>query len=420
METPARAAAVRATRLLETGPEEAFDRLASLAATVLGVSTAYLTVVDDVRVFLKGAPDPAAICGPDGTFEVPARDAACQLVVDLGEEVAVANTAGDTRLRDLAQVKAFGAAAWVGVPIRDPDGRVLGKLCAMDSQVREWTREDLAALRTLAAAAASDAIALRLAAQNLAAYAEEAAELAETLQQSLLPTHAPRIPGMTIATRFFPGGTGVEVLGDFYDVVPLAQGFGVVIGDVCGHGAAAARTTAMARSAVRTAAHTESDPTAVLDTVNDVLLSWFGAGRSFVTAAYVTFTRSTGPAWTVTIAGAGHPPAFVRRSGGPVEQLTGGGRVLGLTTQRPTSLETFTLRPGEALVLYTDGLTEARDPQGTQLDEPGVAQALTCADHDADADTLADTLTTAVERHAHRTNDDDLAIVVLQVPPHLP
>ena len=419
VETPARAAAVRATRLLETGPEEAFDRLASLAATLLGVSTAYLTVVDDVRVFLKGAPDSAAVFGSDGTFEVPARDAACQLVVDLGEEVAVGNTAADPRLRDLAQVEAVGAAAWVGVPICDPDGRVLGNLCAMDSQVREWTGEDLAALRTLAAAA-NDAIALRLAAQNLAAYAEEATELAETLQQSLLPTHAPRIPGMSIATRFFPGGTGVEVLGDFYDVVPLEQGFGVVIGDVCGHGAAAARTTAMARSAVRTAAHTESDPTAVLDTVNDVLLSWFGAGRSFVTAAYVTFTRSTGPAWTVTIAGAGHPPAFVRRSGGPVEQLTGGGRVLGLTTQRPTSLETLTLRPGDALVLYTDGLTEARDPQGTQLDEPGVARALTCAEHDADADTLADTLTTAVERHTQGTNDDDLAIVILRVPPLIP
>ncbi len=145
-------------------------------------------------------------------------------------------------------------------------------------------------MRTLAAAA-NDAIALRLAAQDLQHYADETAELAETLQQSLMPAHAPHIPGMAIATRFSPGGSGVDVLGDFYDVVPLGGGFGVVIGDVCGKGATAARTTAMARSAVRTAAHSEPDPAAVLDTVNEVLLSWFGAGRSFVTALFATFTR---------------------------------------------------------------------------------------------------------------------------------
>jgi sigma-B regulation protein RsbU (phosphoserine phosphatase) len=302
VETESRAAAVRATRMLETGPEAAFDRLCSLAATILDAPMTYMTVVDDVRSFLKGAPDPAVICGPEGTFEVPAREAACQIVVDSGEEVVVGDTAADPRLRDLVQIKEFGARAWIGVPILDPDGYVLGNMCAMDSRVREWTPGNLESLRTLAAAA-NDAIALRLAARDLQNYADHAGELAETLQQSLLPMHPPHVPGMTIATRFSPGGTGVEVLGDFYDVVPLQNGFGVVIGDVCGKGAVAARTTAMARSAVRTAAHSEPDPAVVLDTVNEVLLSWFGAGRSFVTAIYATFTRH-GTGWTVAIAGA--------------------------------------------------------------------------------------------------------------------
>ena len=200
VETESRAAAVRATRLLETGPEAAFDRLCSLAATILDAPMTYMTVVDDVRSFLKGAPDSAAISGPEGTFEVPAREAACQLVVDSGEEILVGDTAADMRLRDLVQIKAFGARSWIGVPILDPDGYVLGNLCAMDSQVREWTAGHLESMRTLAAAA-NDAIALRLAARDLQNYADHAAELAETLQQSLLPMHPPHVPGMTIATR---------------------------------------------------------------------------------------------------------------------------------------------------------------------------------------------------------------------------
>lgn len=141
-----------------------------------------------------------------------------------------------------------------------------------------------------------------------------------------MPAHAPRIPGITIATRFSPGGTGTDVLGDFYDILRHDDGFGVVIGDVCGKGAQAARTTALARSAVRTAAHIENDPVAVLDTVNEILLDWFGTGRSFVTAAYATFTRTgPGPGWDVRVAGAGHPPGFLRRRSGRVVQLQGGG-----------------------------------------------------------------------------------------------
>jgi serine phosphatase RsbU (regulator of sigma subunit) len=406
---------VRATRLLETGPEESFDRLCTLATTLLDAPMAYLTVVDEVRSFLKGAPDSAALCGPDGTLQVPAREAACQVIVDSGAEIAVEDTAADPRLRDLAQIRAFGARAGIGVPIHDHDGNVLGNLCAMDGRVRPWSAAHLESLRTLAAAA-NDAIALRLAARDLQTYARRSAELAETLQESLLPLRPPRIPGIAIATRFAPGGTGVEVLGDFYDVVPIPDGFGLVIGDVCGKGAPAARTTAMARSAVRTAAHSERDPATVLGTVNEVLLSWFGAGRSFVTAVYATFTRNT-TGWTAVIAGAGHPPAFVRRGGGTVEQRPGGGRVLGLTAEHPTATDVVDLRPGDALVLYTDGITEARDPSGAQFDEPGVRHALgTVVDQGHDPERIADALVAAVHQHTGAsTNADDAAVVVLQV-----
>jgi phosphoserine phosphatase RsbU/P len=214
VESPSRVAAVRASKLLERGPEESFDRITRLAATILDVPLAYLTIVDDVHTELKGAPDSAALCGPDGTFRAPAREAACQLVVDSGAEMVIPDTAADPRVRDLPQIRAFGAAAWIGMPVVDTDGNVLGNLCGMDSRVRQWTEGEVEGLRT-PAASVNDAIALRLAAQTLQAYAAQTAELAETLQQSLLPQHPPLVPGLAIATRFAPGGTGTEVLGDF-------------------------------------------------------------------------------------------------------------------------------------------------------------------------------------------------------------
>lgn len=432
VEAADRVAAVRASRLLETGPEEAFNRLTRLASTILDTAMVALTVVDDVRTFLKGTPDPSLLVGPDGTFETPVKEAACQVVIDTGEVICAPDVRDDPRLRDLPQIHDFGAVSWVGVPVRDPAGRVLGNLCAMDGVVRQWTPLHIETLQTLALAAGGE-IALRLAlreADQQAANAErhareadrlaaDAAEMAETLQQSLIPVHPPRLPGVDIATRFQPGGTGVEVMGDFYDVVPIQDGFGVVIGDVCGKGAAAARTTAMARSAVRTAAHSETDPAVVLSTVHEVLKVWFDGRCSFVTALYATLTRPADPAegpWQVTLASAGHPPAFVRRAERTVEQLDGGGRVLGLTAESVIATQTTLLWPGDSLVLYTDGITEAhRVGDGRQLGEAGVAAALTRSAPAADA--LARALIDAANDHAGHTPMDDAGVVVIRVDP---
>ena len=141
-----RVAAVRESRLLESGPEEAFNRLTRLGSAILGTPVVALTVVDDVRSFLKGAPDPGLICGPGGTYESPIDDAACHLVIDSGEVVRIPDTRADPRVRDLPQIRDFSAASWLGVPVLDPDGHVIGNLCAMDSTVRHWTDIEIEAL----------------------------------------------------------------------------------------------------------------------------------------------------------------------------------------------------------------------------------------------------------------------------------
>src|SRR4051794_41719058 len=111
---------------METGPEEAFNRLTRLASTVLDTPMVALTLVDDVASFLKGAPHPEALVGPDGTFESPVRDAACQVVVDTGGEGCAPGGRGDPPLRDLRQIPDLRGRAWGRGAIFDPGGEVVG------------------------------------------------------------------------------------------------------------------------------------------------------------------------------------------------------------------------------------------------------------------------------------------------------
>ncbi|WP_224392678.1 SpoIIE family protein phosphatase [Pseudonocardia sp. ICBG1293] len=422
LRSPARLAAVRATRLFDTGPEEAFNRLTRLVAVVLGTPTVTLTVVDEMRTFLKGTPDPVHVVGPDGVWSAPVEDSGCKVVVEYDDEICAGDVAADPRLRDLPLMTGFGAAAWLGVPVHDPDGQVVGNLCAMDVVVREWTALHRETIRTLADAVEGE-IALRLSLrrterQALAAAraAAETEALARTLQESLLPAQPLRLPGVDIAARFLPGGTGVEVMGDFYDAVPTPDGVAVVIGDVQGKGAAAARTTALARSATRTAAHFENDPAAVLRTVNDVLHVWFDGRVSFVTAALASLRRGPADTWRADLASAGHPPALVRRADGSAGFHGGGGLVLGIGITPIVAGGTVTLAPGDSLVLYTDGITEAHTRgHWEQLGEEGARRTLAALPPDADADTIARALTGAALAHCGTHLSDDAGVVVVRV-----
>lgn len=397
LESPARLAAVQATQLLDTGPDEAFNRLTRLVSVVLGTPAVMLTVVDAVRTFLKGTPEPAQIVGPDGVWSAPVEDSGCKVVIESGGEICAGDVRADPRLRDLSLMTDFGAAAWLGVPVRDPAGQVVGNLCAMDVVVREWTPLHRETIRTLADAA-------------------EIETLARTLQESLLPAQPPRLPGVDIAARFLPGGSGVEVMGDFYDAVPTPDGVAVVIGDVQGKGAGAARTTALARSATRTAAHVENAPAAVLRTVNDVLHVWFDGRISFVTAALASLRRGPSGTWHADLASAGHPPALVRRADGTAEFHGGGGLVLGIGTTPMVADAAVILAAGDSLVLYTDGITEAHvRGHWEQLGEEGARRTLASLDPGADADTIARALTEAALAHCGGHLSDDAGVVVVQV-----
>jgi PAS domain S-box-containing protein len=145
---PARLAAVRQTNLLDTPAEDAFDRVARMAARLLEVPIALVPLIEDDRQFFKacvGLPEPWA-----SARQTPLSHSLCQHVVVARQPLAIGDTARDALARDNPLVRELGLAAYLGVPLIDPSGYVLGSMCVVDHRPRDWTPEQVAILNDLA------------------------------------------------------------------------------------------------------------------------------------------------------------------------------------------------------------------------------------------------------------------------------
>jgi serine phosphatase RsbU (regulator of sigma subunit)/PAS domain-containing protein len=207
-------------------------------------------------------------------------------------------------------------------------------------------------------------------------------EVADVLQASLLPRTLPSMPGIEVAATCVPATEDVDVGGDFYDVYDSPGGFGVAIGDVCGKGEEAAAVAAMARHTIRALAHWETDPVRVLDRANDVMCAQPDTDR-FVTACVVHLDRR-GDGWGVTVGSAGHPGAVLVRRNGRTQQLAGGGLPLGLFDDAEAEGEKVRLKPGDTLVLYSDGVTDTRGLDGGYFGDRLVNELAVLAGQPAD------------------------------------
>jgi Stage II sporulation protein E (SpoIIE) len=211
----------------------------------------------------------------------------------------------------------------------------------------------LAVLEDLAGRAA-------MAFDNARLYAERA-QVARTLRRSLMPAVLPVIPGLDLASYFRPSGAGSEVGGDFYDVFGGPESCWLVVGDVCGKGAEAAALTAFLRHTTAAYAREGRGPGEVLAQVNRAMLDQDFDGR-FATAI-LAHIRVRGSLTEVAVALAGHPAALITRAGGESAcELGGSGALLGVFADAAIEEASTVLEPGDALALYTDGLSEARAP----------------------------------------------------------
>jgi sigma-B regulation protein RsbU (phosphoserine phosphatase) len=199
---------------------------------------------------------------------------------------------------------------------------------------------------------------LLLAKEQAEASEARATALARTLQQTLIPPVPPHVPGLDVAAAYRPAGTGAEIGGDFYEVFQLRDdNWFTVFGDVCGKGPDAAVITALLRYAVRAAAVASPDPATALRITNDVLVNH--VTERFCTALLVHLIRQD-DTWRFTVCAAGHPlPVLIPAAGEP--RVVGEpGSLLGVLPTLDLPLTTLELAPGDRLLLYTDGVTEAR------------------------------------------------------------
>jgi serine phosphatase RsbU (regulator of sigma subunit) len=412
---PARLEAVADSELLDTPPEGTFDDLARLAMAITGAGKAFFTVADGRRSFWKSAIgiDPAA--GRENDI----RDSPCHLLIGTGEPLIAEDAVTDVRIKDLAAVDALGMGAWAGYPVLSPGGHVLGGLCVVDDRARPFTEAQRDSLRTLARSVSSE-IALRQALRQAVASGRASAALARTLQESLLPPSLPQVPGLDVAALHLPAdATGAEVLGDFYDLFRTrGKSWCAVLGDVCGKGVEAAKVTALARYTVRTEATQHARPSTVLQRLHHAMCDQQVSDR-FLTAVMVTFRILADGRLTGRYTSAGHPPALIRRADGTVETLHAPGTML--TTllgpdQVHLSETTFALRPGDALLLYSDGITEARTRErGPLFGDARLAAALAGAEA-PDARATLTHLCKTVAQHTGGHAADDTALLLLRVP----
>jgi serine phosphatase RsbU (regulator of sigma subunit) len=288
-------------------------------------------------------------------------------------------------------------------------GRAIGALAVGDEATSDPRPEQLFLLADLAPRSA-------LAIDNARLYAERTATT-RALQESLLPPELPVLESVEIGVAYEAAGAGNEVGGDFYDVFPLLREqpgdgrFAFAVGDVCGKGPEAAAVTGLARHTLRLLGRRGDDIVEVLAQLNAAILDE-GSRARFVTVVYGEGRPLPTGGLSLRFASAGHPAPVLLRKDGSAVQVGEPGDLLGVFGSIRTSVTELVLAPGEALVCFTDGVTERRD--GTRmLGEAGVRKALVgCAGLPAPA--VARRLQQVVASFAAAPPRDDLAILTLR------
>lgn len=246
---------------------------------------------------------------------------------------------------------------------------------------------------------------------------DDQSELSRALQRNLVPRTLPEVPGLDVAVRYLPGATsadGVGVSGDFYDLYATSSAVGgaatwnAAIGDVAGRGAGAAAYTAVVRNLLKGISLAEGQPALVLQLLNQALLDELGDRFVTVALAQLQVRRER---VRMTVALAGHPqPVLVRQ--GEAGFVGVAGDLLGVLPEATAHDTRVDLQPGDAVVLYTDGITEA-GPAADQFGEERLLEAAQAGAGSAEA--VADGVLDAVGQHAG-ASEDDIAMLVLHVP----
>ncbi|WP_078914046.1 SpoIIE family protein phosphatase [Streptomyces sp. NRRL S-37] len=291
-------------------------------------------------------------------------------------------------------------AAWAYLPLI-ASGRPVGTCVLSYAAPHHFTTEERAVLTNLAGLIAQ--------ALERALLYDAKHRLAHGLQEALLPHTLPSLAGIEAAARYLPATQGMEIGGDFYDLVPTRGMAAAVIGDVQGHNVTAAGLMGQVRTAVRAYTAVGQAPEEVMRSTNRLLLDL--GSELFASCLYLRIDPARGRA---VMSRAGHPPPLLRRPDGRVRVLDlAGGPLLGIDDSAAYPSTEVALSPGSLLVLYTDGLVES---PGTDFEDAVADLCRRLTDlGDLPLDDLADAL---VQHGADAENRlDDIALLLLRALP---
>jgi phosphoserine phosphatase RsbU/P len=354
------AAFLRAGRELSLGRplSELFDVILDLSIEAVGAERGVLLTLEGERLIVQSSR------GDDFRISTTVRDR----VLNEKTSLLIRNVQDEEALRAMHSIVSQGVHALMAAPLQTDD-RVIGLIYVDTSHWgREFTGDDLNLLTVMANVAAIRIERERLAEleharRRLAADLEQAAEI----QRQFLPTEVPKVKGLELAGF---NASCRTVGGDYYDFVVRPDGqVAVMVGDVCGKGMPAALLMMSLQARVQVLAEEPGNPVAVVERLNRILTA-ASLNSRFISFFFSVVRPETGE---ITYCNAGHNPPLLVRAGGQVELLEGGGPVLGILPDIAYEEHRCWLKPGEVVVLFSDGVTEATNPAGEEFGEQRLA-----------------------------------------------
>jgi hypothetical protein len=376
----ARLLALEALNLLDTAPEERFDRVTRLSTRLFGVPMAAVALVSRDRWMAKSRQGLTV-------GDIERADSFCEFTIRQPDILVIEDTHQDERFR--ANPLVLGdphIRFYAGQPLEAPGGHRVGTLCILDSTPRKLTEADRSLLRDLATWVQKEMS------------IDEELERAADVQRGLLPQAVPQVPGYDLAGRCLPSR---QVGGDLFDWYAMPDGMAFTVADVMGKGMPAAIVMATLRAVLR-AGTRQTDLAGAVGMAAATMEADFPGG----VFATLFHARLDGAAGTLTYVDAGHGLARIVRAGGALEALDVRGLPAGAMPGSTWPEGKAQLAPGDGLVVFSDGVLDLHPDQGAVDAELAAAMAA-----GATADEVADRLV-APARGAYR--EDDVTVVVVR------
>lgn len=289
-------------------------------------------------------------------------------MIDTHKPIIIGDVGHDNRWVNIEETRA--SRSWMGVPLIIGN-QVIGELGFTHTRLNFYNQEMATVAQAFANQAAAAIERARLHQQTIRqARFQQELETAYTIQSSLLPEREPQLPGWDIAATWEPAQ---EVAGDFFDFIALPDGrMGFVLADVCGKGVGAALFMALSRTVFNVMAQSDLPLDVLMTQVNNQIKN-NNRANLFVTLFYAVIDPKTGE---MAYSNAGHNPPIIVSASGEDKMLPNSGPALGIFPNIAYKTDTLTLAPGDMIVIYTDGITEAVGKDDEEFGEDRLIELL--------------------------------------------